>query len=81
LLVWSPAEQPSGSRIAGLIQGCLSVAFVPAMLVPDTALADPGREILPIAGIEVNFWGAIAHVVLLALALVLLQREPPFIPK
>jgi len=44
-LIWSGAEQPARSRIAALIQGCLWVSFFPAMLVPNTALADPGREI------------------------------------
>jgi threonine dehydrogenase-like Zn-dependent dehydrogenase len=35
-----------------LIQGCIWLAFFPAMLVPDTALADPGRQLVPIAGLE-----------------------------
>jgi len=76
-LIWSRAEQPARSRIAALIQGCLWVSFFPAMLVPDTALADPGREIAPIAGLDLNFYGAIAHVILLVFALVLLHRESP----
>lgn len=61
---------------SALIQGCVCVAFVPAMLVPDTALADPGRALAPIAGIDLNFYGAVAHVVLLAVALALLRRKP-----
>ena len=80
-LIWSRAEQPARSRIAALIQGCLWVSFFPAMLVPDTALADPGREIAPIAGLDLNFYGAIAHVILLVFALVLLHRESPVKPK
>jgi len=40
-----------------------------------TALADPGREIAPIAGLDLNFYGAIAHVTLLVLALILPHRE------
>ena len=81
-LIWSRAEQPARSRIAALIQGCLWISFFPAMLVPDTALADPGREIAPIAGLDLNFYGAIAHVILLVFALVLSAlRESPVKPK
>src|SRR5512134_3273420 len=62
-LVWSPSEQPSGSRIAAIIQGCIWIAFFPAMLVPNTALADPGRAFAEIAGADLNLFGAILHVV------------------
>jgi hypothetical protein len=43
------------------------------MLVPDTALADPGKQLWQIAGLELNLVGAVAHVVLLAGALALLH--------
>jgi hypothetical protein len=79
-LVWSPSEQPAGSRIAAIIQGCIWIAFFPAILVPHTALADPGREFAEIAGADLNLFGAILHIVLLALALMLLKksREIPY---
>ena len=71
-LIWSRTEQPARSRIAALIQGCLWV-FFPAMLVPDTALADlAGRSRPSLVSISISN-GAIAHVILLVLALVLLQ--------
>jgi hypothetical protein len=72
-LVWSPAGQVDRSRIAALIQGCIWLAFFPAMLVPDTALADPGKQFVPIAGLDLNLVGAVGHIVLLAIALALLQ--------
>jgi hypothetical protein len=74
-LVWARSEQPGGSRTAAIIQGCIWVAFFPAMLVPRSALADPGRELAPIAGIELNLYGAVLQVVLLAVALILLRRS------
>jgi hypothetical protein len=79
-LVWSPAGQVDRTRIAALIQGCLWLAFLPAMLVPDTALADPGKELVSIAGIELNLIGAIAHVVILTVALALLHRSARPLP-
>jgi hypothetical protein len=72
-LVWSPEGQVDRSRTAALIQGCIWLAFFPAMLVPDTALADPGKELAQIAGLELNFIGAVGHVALLATALALLH--------
>ncbi len=72
-LVWSPASQVDRSRIAALIQGCIWLAFFSAMLVPDTALADPGKQFVPIAGLDLNLVGAVGHIVLLAIALALLQ--------
>ena len=72
-LVWSPASQVDRSRIAALIQGCIWLAFFPAMLVPDTALADPGKQFVLIAGLDLNLVGAVGHIVLLAIALALLQ--------
>jgi hypothetical protein len=72
-LVWSPAGQPDRMRTAALIQGCIWLAFLPATLVPDTALADPGKQLAAIAGIELNLIGAVAHLVLLAGALALLH--------
>jgi hypothetical protein len=75
-LVWTRSAQPGGSRAAALIQVCLWVAFFPAMLTPNMGLADPGREIAPIAGLELNFYGAIAQLLLLALALLLLRKSP-----
>ncbi len=33
-----------------------------AMLVPDTALADPGKQFAPIAGLALNFVGAVGHI-------------------
>jgi hypothetical protein len=76
-LVWSPIGQVERSRIAALIQGCIWLAFFPAMLVPDTALADPGKQFGQIAGLELNLVGAVAHVVLLAGALALLHGGAP----
>jgi hypothetical protein len=73
--VWSASEQPSGSRTAAIIQGCIWTAFFSAMLVPQASLADPGRELAPIAGIELNLFGAVLHVLLLVSALTLLQRS------
>jgi hypothetical protein len=69
-------RKPGGSRIAAFIQGSIWIAFFPAMLVPNTALADPGREFAPIAGADLNLFGAILHIVLLAVALVLLKKTP-----
>ena len=45
------------------------------MLVPDTSLADPGKQLAPIAGIELNLFGAVAHMVILAGALALLRSK------
>jgi cbb3-type cytochrome oxidase subunit 3 len=75
-LVWSPAGQSDRSRIAALIQGCIWLAFFPAMLVPDTALADPGKQVAPIAGLDLNLVGAVAQIVLLIIALALLHSSP-----
>jgi hypothetical protein len=44
-LVWSPLGQADRSRTAALIQSCIWLAFFAAMLVPDTALADPGKQL------------------------------------
>jgi uncharacterized protein DUF6640 len=75
-LVWSPADQVDRSRTAALIQGCIWVAFFPAMLVPDTALADPGKRFAPIAGLDLNLIRAVGLIVLLAVALALLHGRP-----
>jgi Family of unknown function (DUF6640) len=72
-LIWSRTGQVERTRLAALIQGCIWLAFFPATLVPGTALADPGKQLAPIAGIELNLFGAIAHIVMLAGALVLLR--------
>jgi Family of unknown function (DUF6640) len=74
-LVWSPAGQVDRSRTAALIQGCIWLAFFPAMLVPGTLLADPGKQLAQIAGVELNLLGAIGHIVLLAIALALLHHS------
>jgi hypothetical protein len=74
-LVWSPAGQVDRARTAALIQGGIWLAFFPAMLVPDTALADPGKQLAQIAGVELNLVGAVGNVALLAVALALLQRS------
>ena len=74
-LVWSRLEQPDRSRIAAIIQGCIWIAFFPAALVPNTTLADSGRELARIAGADLNLFGAILSVVLLAVALILLQKS------
>jgi hypothetical protein len=75
-LVWSPVGQVDRSRTAALIQGCIWLAFFPAMLVPNTALADPGKQFASIAGLELNLIGAVGQIVLLALALALLRGRP-----
>jgi hypothetical protein len=75
-LVWSPVSQIDRSKTAALIQGCIWLAFFPAMLVPDTALADPGKQFVPIGGLDLNFIGAVGHIVLLAVALALLHGRP-----
>ena len=75
-LVWPPAGQIDRSRIAALIQGCIWLAFFPAMLVPNTALADPGKQFASIAGLELNLIGAVGQIVLLAVALALLRGRP-----
>jgi hypothetical protein len=75
-LVWSPVGQVDRSRTAALIQGCIWLAFFPAMLVPDTALADPGKHLARIAGLDLNLVGAVGNIVLLATALALLHGSP-----
>jgi hypothetical protein len=75
-LVWSPVGQVDRSRTAALIQGCIWLAFFPAMLVPDTALADPGKHLARIAGLDLNLVGAVGNIVLLATALALLHLSP-----
>jgi hypothetical protein len=72
-LVWSPVHQLDRSRTAALIQGCIWLAFFPALLVPDTALVDPGKQLVRIAGLELNLVGAAGDMVLLATALALLH--------
>ena len=71
-LIWSTG-QVDRSRTAALIQGCIWLAFFPAMLVPDTALADPGKHLAQIAGIELNLIGAVGQILLLAIAFALLH--------
>lgn len=71
LLWWPRRGQSPAVRAAAVIQACIWVAFLPAMLVPGTALADPGKSIARIAGIEVNLWGALGQLAVLAGALVL----------
>jgi len=61
------------SRVAGLVQGCIWIAFFPAMLVPDTALSDPGKQFGQIGSFDLNLFGAIFSIVLLVTALILLQ--------
>ncbi len=73
-LVWTPSRAIQRNSTAALIQGCIWLAFFPAMLVPNTLLADPGKEV-QIAGIDLNLLGAIGNVVLLAVALALLHRS------
>jgi hypothetical protein len=75
-LVWSQVGQVDRSRTAALIQGCIWLAFFPAMLVPDTALADPGKHLARIAGLDLNLVGAVGNIVLLATALALLHGSP-----
>jgi hypothetical protein len=75
-LLWARAEQPHGSRIAGLIQAAIWVAFFPALLVPGIALADPGKRYEQILGLDVNLFFAIVEIVLLAIGLVLVYRAP-----
>jgi hypothetical protein len=78
LLWWPRTGQRGRTRAAAVIQGCIWLAFFPAMLVPDTALADPGRSIARIAGIEANLWGALGQVLVLAAALALtFIKQPP----
>jgi hypothetical protein len=74
-LVWSRAQQPERGRTAALVQAAIWFAFFPAMLVPGTALADQGKEFVRIAGLDLNLLGAIAHAVLLVIALALLARR------
>jgi hypothetical protein len=73
-LVWSLVCQPDRTRTAALIQGCIWLAFFPAMLVPDTTLADPGKEFARLAGFDLNLVGAISNIALMATALALLSR-------
>ena len=75
-MLWSPAGQVDRGRTAALIQGCIWAAFFPAMLVPDTSLADPGKQLVQFAGIELNLVGAAGNIVLLAGALALLHGRP-----
>ncbi|MBK5956934.1 hypothetical protein CCR97_01705 [Rhodoplanes elegans] len=72
-LVWSGRRPIERAGLAILIQGAIWIAFFPAMLVPDTLLADPGKEVRP-AGIDLNLLGAVANVILLATAWALLRR-------
>ena len=77
-LVWSqPAEQPRRAQLAALIQACIWIAFFSAMLVPGAALADPGKSLASIAGIEINLFGALAQLVLLAAGMALLRSRSP----
>jgi hypothetical protein len=71
-LLWSRDAQPDRTRIAALAQGCIWLAFLAAMLVPQTLLADPGNEVR-LVGIDLNLLGAIANLALLGIALMLLR--------
>jgi hypothetical protein len=73
-LLWSPNAQPDRSRIAAYLQGCIWLAFILSMLVPETLLADPGNEV-KLAGIDLNLLGTILNLALLGIALVLLRRN------
>jgi hypothetical protein len=77
-LVWRGRHGSLRStRVAALIQACIWLAFFPAMLVPGMALADPGKSIARIAGIEVNLWGALGQLAVLAVAIVLTFIQQP----
>jgi hypothetical protein len=76
LLWWPRRGQPPAARAAAAIQGCIWLAFFPAMLVPGMALADPGKSIARIGGIEVNLWGGLGQLAVLAVALVLTFARP-----
>ena len=71
LLWWRRRGQAPAVRAAAVIQLCIWLAFFPALLVPGMALADPGQSIARLFGVEVNLWGAIGQVAVLAAALVL----------
>jgi hypothetical protein len=80
-LLWAPPDkQPWHTRTAVIIQACIWLAFFPALLVPGGALADPGKSLARIADLEVNFYGALGQLVLLALSLALVggrvRRDP-----
>jgi hypothetical protein len=79
-LLWVRSEQPQGSRIAGLIQAAIWLAFFPALFVPGIALADPGKRYEQILGLDVNLFFAIVEIVLLAIGLVLILRAPKTAP-
>jgi hypothetical protein len=77
-LVWSrPDEQPRRTRTAAIIQACIWLGFFPALLVPGGALADPGKSIARIAGLEVNVYGALGQLLVLALGLALIGARRP----
>jgi Family of unknown function (DUF6640) len=77
-LVWSrPGEQPARTRTAVVIQACIWSAFFPALLVPGGALADPGKSLFQIAGLEVNFYGALGQLAVLTLSLALMAARAP----
>ena len=71
-LAWSPRAQPDRLRIGILVQACIWLAFFPGMLVPQTMLADPTKEV-ELAGIDLNLLGGILNVGLLLTALLLLR--------
>ncbi|RAI41889.1 DUF6640 family protein [Rhodoplanes roseus] len=72
-LTWSGRRRTERAGIAILIQGAIWLAFFPAMLVPDTLLADPGKEVR-LAGLDLNLIGAVVNIGLLATAGWLLRR-------
>jgi len=77
-LVWSqPDRQPQPTRTAAMVQTCIWLAFFPALLVPGGALADPGKSFAEIAGLEVNFYGALGQLLVLALSLALIKARVP----
>ncbi len=51
------------------------MAFLAAMLVPDTALSDPGKQFGQIGGFDLNLLGAVLNIVLLVTALLLLRED------
>jgi hypothetical protein len=73
-LLWSRDAQPDRTRIAAFVQGCIWLAFIASMLVPQTLLADPGKEVR-LAGTDLNLLGAILSLALLGIALMLLRRR------
>jgi uncharacterized protein DUF6640 len=77
-LLWRRSTDPTlALRAAAWIDALYWLAFIPARLVPGTALVDPGHDMPRPLGIHVNFFIALLGIALTAAGYWLASRSVP----